>query len=55
MLFQVADAADGASLLACLREGGKQHGRQDGDDGNHNQQLNEGKLLLLYSNLLLTK
>ena len=31
--------------LAGLGEGGQQHGRQDGDDGDDHQQFNEGELL----------
>lgn len=38
-LFDVVEARDGGGLLLGLRQGGQQHARQDGDDGNDDEQL----------------
>ena len=43
-LLQVVDAADGTGLLAGFREGGQQHGGENGDDGDDHQQLDEGEM-----------
>ena len=45
-LLEVVEATDAACLLACFAQCGQKHGRQDGDDGDDNQQFNQGKRIL---------
>ena len=42
-LLQIGRATGGACLFAGFAEGGKQHGGQDGDDGDDDEQLNQGE------------
>ena len=42
-LLELRGAGDLACLLAGLRQGRQQHGRQDGDDGDDDEQLNQGE------------
>jgi len=43
-LLGVVRAGDGTRLLACLAQGGQQHGRQDGDNSDDNQKFNQGEV-----------
>jgi len=42
-LLLVVQAGSALAPFLGMREGGEQHGSQDGDDGNDHQQLNQGK------------
>jgi hypothetical protein len=44
-LPQVAQTLGLARFFACLRKHGEQNRRQNGDNRNHNQQLNQRKAL----------
>ncbi len=43
-LLDVGCAGDGACLFARFRQGGQQHGGQDGDDGDDDEQFDEGEV-----------
>ena len=45
-LLEFVDARNGASAFPRLLERGHQHGRQNGDDGDHHQKLDQGELSL---------
>ena len=47
-LFQIVCATDGLCFLTRFGERRQQHGREDGYDGDHNQQLNQCKPFLLF-------
>ena len=42
-LLEVVGAGDALGLGLCLGQGRQEHARQDGDDGDHDQKLDEGK------------
>ena len=47
-LFFIVDALGSASAVPRFIECGEQHGRQNGDDRNHHQQLDQGKWILFH-------
>jgi hypothetical protein len=45
-LFQAVQAGNPVCPLLGSGQRGQEHGRQNGDDGNHHQKLDEGKSFL---------
>ena len=46
--FEIADTPGTFSPLPCFLQGGQEHGRQNGDNGDDNKEFNQRKAVQLY-------